>query len=299
MIKLSIIIVSYNNVEILRNCLDSIKQFNDLGDQLEVIISDNSPNHDLFETIREEYDWLKIIKNEENRGFGAGNNAGVDISEGEYLLFLNPDTILVEPIFQFTIQKFESDSRLALFGLQLIGLNGEKKASFFSYDKYSLYSIFAEKFRRKYGLFHDKKMFICGADLFVRRTVFIEAGYFDENIFMYKEEADLIKRIKLHSSAKEIAFYNDKQIIHMEGGTESKSDSDSELKVLRRLVASDKYYALKWGIKLKKIIKYRLKYYRFKRTIWRLLFQFKKARQQTKFIIFLKSELKSTKNENA
>ena len=288
---LSIIIVSYNKADILKNCLDSIKRYNDIGDELEVIISDNSETDELSSIIQKEYDWIKIIRNHDNRGFGAGNNVGVQISEGKYIIFLNPDTILIEPIFKFAIQKFENNPQLGLFGLQLIGLDFKKRASFFFYDKYSLCSIFVEKVRRKFGLFHDKKMFICGADLFVRKTTFIEAGGFDENIFMYKEEADLIKRMKLYSAAKNIEFYKKKHIIHLEGGTEFKSSSEDKLKVLKRLVVSDRYYAQKWGIKFKKIIKFRIKYYKFKRAIWTSILQFKKARAQTKFISFLKNEL--------
>ena len=114
---LSVIIVSYKKIEVLRDCLNSIKQYNDIGEDLEVIVSDNSPDDILYETIKKEYDWIKIIKNE-NKGFGAGNNRGYEIATGKYLLFLNPDTILIEPIFKFTVEQFEQDKDLALFGVQ-------------------------------------------------------------------------------------------------------------------------------------------------------------------------------------
>ena len=62
--KLSVIIVTYQKIEIVRDCLDSIKKFNDIGDELEVIVSDNSEDNTLVDAIRAEYDWVKVIKNE-------------------------------------------------------------------------------------------------------------------------------------------------------------------------------------------------------------------------------------------
>ncbi|MDE7164613.1 MAG: glycosyltransferase [Clostridiales bacterium] len=288
-VKLSVIIVSYKNIQVLTDCLGSIRQYNDIGDALEVIVSDNSPDNELFDTVKRSYDWIKIIKNK-NDGFGAGNNRGVEISSGEILLFLNPDTVLVEPIFKFALDKFEEDSDLALFGVQLIKPDGSNNASFFMYDQYGILATLKEKYRRKKGKFIDKNMFICGADLFVRKESFDEAGRFDENIFMYKEEPDLIKRIKLHSTAKKVAFFGNKKIIHLEGGTESESAS-KKLTVLDRLLVSDRYYAKKWGLSYNKIVKSRIKYARFKKNIYSLLFKKQKSAEQKKIIQFLKSKL--------
>lgn len=287
--KLSVIIVSYKNKEVLINCLDSIKKFNDLGDDLEVIVSDNSPDLQLYDTISNEYDWIKIIKND-NRGFGAGNNRGFEISSGQYLLFLNPDTVLVEPIFKFATNIFENNKDIAMFGVQLIKPNGKQNASFFSYDRYGILQNLKDKLNRKLGKFKDNKMFICGADLFIRRQSFIEAGCFDEKIFMYKEEADLIKRIKLFATSKKVAFYKNKKIIHLEGATEV-NDNDKDIKVAERLVTTDRYYAEKWGIDFNKIIKSRISYCKFKRLIYRITFKKEKAYQQNKMIKFYSSNL--------
>ena len=109
LMKLSVIIVSYENCEILRDCLESIKEFNDLKDEAEIIISDNSITNNVYEMVKKDYPEIQIIKNN-NIGFGPANNRATDISSGEYLLFLNPDTILLEPIFQFAVDKFEQQS---------------------------------------------------------------------------------------------------------------------------------------------------------------------------------------------
>lgn len=266
--KLSVIIVTYQKIDIVRNCLDSIRKYNDIGDALEVIISDNSEDNVLYETIKTEYCWVKIIKNK-NEGFGAGNNRGFEISTGKYLLFLNPDTILVEPIFQFAVDKFEKNVDLALFGVQLRSVNGKKNVSYFLMDKHGILAALSIKLSRLFNHYRDGKMFISGADLFVRRESFDQAGRFDENIFMYKEEPDLIRRIKLHSVAKRIRFYKFKNIIHLEGGTEK--GLIHTIDQIQRLWTTDQYYAHKWNINLLKIYLQRRRLKRLKLLISRLL----------------------------
>lgn len=276
--KLAVIIVAYRGVDILLNCLDSVFKYNDIGEELEVIVSDNSPDNSVVNLLREKYPVVRVLKND-NIGFGAGNNRGEAVCESEFLLFLNPDTVLVEPIFAFALKKFE-DENLALFGLRLIGLDGGRRASFFLIDSYGIFSTICDKFDRKFDRFRDGKAFICGADIFVRRQSFIEAGRFDEAIFMYKEEADLIKRIKLYSTAKKTAFFKQKKIIHLEGGTQA-DDADKVLNVRKRLTESDIYYCKKWGIDAKKVIKARLRYIRLKKLLYFLMFRRSRVQEQT------------------
>lgn len=268
--RLSVIIVSYHNIDVLKNCLDSIEKYNDIGDELEVIVSDNSTDDCLFETIKEEYDWIKIIKNE-NKGFGAGNNRGYEISSGEYLLFLNPDTILVEPVFRFAINEFEKDEDLALFGVNLTGITGKKNIAYLYMDNYSLFYNLKIKLCRAFNIFIDGKMFINGANLFLRRKSFEEAGRFDENIFMYKEEEDLTKRIKLYSQAKKIKYFKEKKIIHLEGGTQNgNTQSESQL---TRMYESDVYYSGKWNRSVIKLYKQKKNYQIFKLIVCKILFK--------------------------
>lgn len=288
-IKLSVIIVSYNHPELLKDCLDSIKYYNDIGDELEVIVSDNSPTYNVFNYLTENYPWVKIIKND-NIGYGAGNNRGVAISSGEYLLFLNPDTILIENIFAFALEKFE-DEDLALFGLRLVNRDLQRLYSFFGIDWFGVIAMLKERYYMSKDKFIDGKMSIAGADMFVRKMSFIEAGLFDEKIFMYKEEADLTKRIKLYSKAKKTAYFNEKRIVHLAGATTAGEDTD-RMKAVKALNDSDKYYCSKWGMSLKEMIKSRLRISKFKKLVLILMFNYKRASQLTSSIKFYKSQLK-------
>ena len=266
--KLSVIIVSYNNYDILKECIESIILFNDIGDQLETIVSDNSPNDYIVNELQRDYPDVKSIYNN-NIGFGAGNNKGFEISNGEYLLFLNPDTILIEPIFRFAIDKFDNNEKLSLFGVKLLNKQLKRNDSFFLMDNNSIMANALFKFFYFWDLYIDNKMYISGANIFVRKSDFIKAGFFDENIFMYYEEPDLIKRIKMNSNRGKIAYYKEKKIIHLEGGTEKKDIKTIKTKIERNMVTY-KYYCKKWGIDFNKNVNEIIRYQELKRIIYKI-----------------------------
>ena len=288
--ELSVIIVTYEKIDIVRDCLSSIAKYNDIGDALEVIISDNSEDDVLYETVKNEFPWVKIIKNK-NEGFGAGNNRGYEISSGKYLLFLNPDTILVEPIFQFAINRFDKENDLALFGLQLLDRDFKKSFSFYVMDQYGIMGLIKSKFAFLFNKYVDGKMFIAGADLFVRKSSFEQAGFFDENIFMYKEEADLIKRIKLYSTSKKTAFFKQKKIIHLEGGTENNSNYQRKVVLARRIIQTDKYYCNKYLMSYAKVLKQRIRQAKFKLMIYWLIGKRSRAAVERRLIQEYRSAL--------
>lgn len=262
---LSVIIVSYQNYDVLKDCLNSIEEFNDIGNELEVIVSDNSSDYKLFDSLKVEFPWVKAIKND-NVGFGKGNNIGTRKSTGEYLLFLNPDTILIEPIFGFAIKVFEQNPQIGLFGIKLLTKEFKRNHSYYMMDDYSIHTTILSKALFDSDFFIDGKMYIAGADLFVRRASFIEAGMFDENIFMYYEEPDLIRRIRGLPSHNKTAYFKQKKIIHLEGGTEEKN-ADTYVRQVGRSMDAYMYYCDKWKIPFEKNVRDMYRYQRFKRFL--------------------------------
>lgn len=258
-IKLSIIIVNYNSLNYLKKCIESIINFNDIGDQVEVIVVDNSDDNKTEIWLAEYYPGIKCINND-NKGFGQANNVGAKEANGEYILFLNPDTIIVEPVFKHAISCFENDDKLGSFGYMLTDIDGNMNASFGSRLAMGMAVTTVTKLCIKVGFFIPTKMFTSGADLFIRKDVFFNCGQFDEKIFMYCEEADIANRVnKLGYS---IAYYPDKKIVHLEG----KSSGNSVTKQYKRVLSAREYYCQKYGIDFKKMLKreYRyccLKYY--------------------------------------
>lgn len=244
-ILLSVIIVSYNCLSCIEVLLKSIEKYNDIGDKLEIIVVDNSSNE---ETIN----WLKnktnviAIKNC-NKGFGEANNVGAKIAKGEYLLFLNPDTILVEPVFKFAVSKLMTEEDLGCFGLQLTDVYGCENISYYfrKLPKGIVSRIFACLIM-KLNLFLPRLMYPSGANIFIKKSVFFKCGMFDEKIFMYFEEPDLCNR--LNKIGKRVAFYKEKKIIHLEGKASSFSNFEKE----KKLLLSYRYYCKKYDINFKK-----------------------------------------------
>ena len=123
--ELSIIIVTYNSQTVIKDCLQSIQKFNDIGNELEIIIVDNSPKFEIEDFVKRlnlNLD-IKMIHNPQNGGFGQGNNIGAKKAKGEIFFFLNPDTILIEPIFKFMLGEFEN-KRLGCAGFRQIYVGG-------------------------------------------------------------------------------------------------------------------------------------------------------------------------------
>lgn len=263
MIQLSVIIVGFKNYQIVLDCLDSVKKYNDIGESLEVIMVDNSPDHVVYSAVVENYDWVIGVRNE-NRGFGAGNNVGAALARGKYLLFLNPDTILIEPIFKFAIATFDSDSRLALFGVKLLDESYERNLSFYLSDAGGWLRSMVTKICNLMDWYIDGAMYIAGADMFVRAEDFLSCGRFDENIFMYYEEPDLI--IRLRRLGKKTAYFPGKRLIHLEG----KATPSSSFALSRRLDSLFYYNEKHYGGAHASFIR-EMRYVRFKHLLGRWL----------------------------
>ena len=216
-IALSVVIVSYKNYGILTSCLDSIQEFNDIGDALEVIVVEQSPEDSLYERLCWGYPWV-VVERHENRGFGAGNNAGAALARGRYLLFLNPDTVLLEPVFRFSIARFEENPKLGLFGVRLVDSDGNRNQSFYFRKPYGiLRGSVLWRICNRFDWFIPSAMYITGADMFVRADAFQKVGFFDERMFMYFEETYLCE--KLERLGMSIGYFADKRIVHLEGKT--------------------------------------------------------------------------------
>lgn len=264
--QLSLVIVTFKSNDVVDNCLASIQKYNDIGDALEVIVVDNHPiGGEAFATLAPKFPWVRTICNPANGGFGQGNNLGARIAGGSYILFLNPDTILVEPIFNYAIRQFALDSSLVMFGMLLYGVDGKICNNSFG--------IMPERKRLlpsmiwlpliKYCGVTPKHLFPLGADLFVRKDSFDRAGRFDEGMFLCYEEPDLVRRLPTGSRVK---IFN-KKIIHLEGHT---TESEGIERRINWALDSERYYFRKHGLDYRKFSAYALASLRFKTLAKRL-----------------------------
>ena len=284
--ELSIIIVSYNCLPLIKQCIASINTYNDIGDALELIIVDNSDDDKTIEWLKETRPDIISIANE-NRGFGQGNNVGARVASGKYLLFLNPDTVLVEPVFRFAIEKFESDAKLGLFGVRLLDSVCKRNNSFGLRWVSGMASTIMNDVFVAADVFIPSRMFTLGADIFIRRDLFFEIGKFDEAFFMYCEEADLCNRVNEHGMKNR--FFREKSMMHVEGKTQKSPDI---LRTYRRLTESRQHYCSKYGLDFSKNLLREFRYCKFKRAVFRAMKKDKQANGYERVIEFIQQTLK-------
>lgn len=242
-IELSVVIVTFKSRSVIDACLESILRMNDIGDRLEVIVVDNSPaGDDTNDYISAKFPWAKLLRNEENRGFGQANNVGVRSSGGDVVLFLNPDTILTEPIFSYTLQRFQTDSRLAVCGYLLRTPNGKLGKSFgILPDKKFFLPAWSYLPLIKYAGYTPPNVYPWGAAMAIRRDIFLSIHGFDEDYFMCYEEPDLIHRMDKNWKT---AIVN-RSLIHLDGHT---SEFQGITRRTEIALESERRYFAKYGL---------------------------------------------------
>lgn len=283
-IQLTVIIVSYNCPTYIKQCIESIRKYNDIGEALEIIVIDNSTNDETMKWLREEAKDVIAVPND-NKGFGQGNNVGASIAHGDILLFLNPDTILVEPIFKFAIKQFASKPSLGLFGVQLVDREGRRNSSYGFRMPLGLLRTLTCNMLVKLKVFLPGAMYTSGADIFIRKKDFQDAGRFDEKIFMYCEEPDLCNRI--NAIGKSIAFYPDKRIIHLEG----KTQETKLYHVYQQQMKSRKYYCDKFGLDFYTYAAKEQRYCRLKSWIFKVRGNAERSEEYAKIVAYWNREL--------
>ena len=209
--ELSIVIVNYNSKSLLEQCLDSVKKAITSIDA-EVIVVDNNSTDGSKDHLPQKLTSTRIMFNKDNLGFAKACNQGFKISSGNYVLFLNPDTLLSTTCLVDCISFFESHPDAGAAGVRMLDSNGvflkESKrgipsASTSFYKLFGLTAIFPRsKIFAKYYQAHlpekenNPVEVLSGAFMMIRREVFEKAGGFDEDFFMYGEDIDLSIRIK-------------------------------------------------------------------------------------------------------
>lgn len=263
--KISIIIVTYNSEDHIYNCLESIIKFNDIGDSLEIIIVDNNSKNvvSMFNKIETLYPHkIRLISNPKNLGYGQGNNVGIKIALAPYIMIMNPDVRLNAPIFNEIYTTFQKDKNICLIGMkQWYTLN--KIGLSFDIDIFILpgiISILLNYFCNKLNIYIPKFMYINGSCFFMDKMKFIEAGLFDENIFMYCEEMDIHRRLSTTNAKNKFKFIRHLNYFHLAGNRAVSYRSyekqiDSELycaskfnypqhKLIAKRIAITKFYLL-------------------------------------------------------
>ena len=250
---LSIIIINYNTSKYTINCLESIVNTISSTIVYEIIIVDNhSEINDItnLENQVKKYNNLKLIKNSTNSGFGGGNTIGVANAQGNFLAFVNNDTLLVNDCFSIIIDAFEKNPSYGVCSPQSFKKNGNFLPTldhFTSPSKELFGRAFLEfinpkKYPKRKQIYTkpQRGQFISGSFMVFRKEDFHKIGGFDTAIFLYQEETDICKRLlKINKYAYLIP---EAKFIHFHGASTKKSIAiKTELK-LSTLYVIKKHY---------------------------------------------------------
>lgn len=223
--KLSVIIVNYNARYFLELCLQSVQDAL-VNIDAEIIVVDNNSSDDSCFMISEKFPGVNLIANNENFGFSKANNQGAAKARGQYLLILNPDTIVAKDTLTKIIDFAKSRHNFGALGARLIGGHGrflsESKRSIptpiVSFNK--LTGITSRRTSRYYAnhLKEDETgvvEILVGAFMLMTRKVYKEVKGFDESYFMYGEDIDL--SYKILNKGYQNYFFADTEVIHFKG----------------------------------------------------------------------------------
>jgi GT2 family glycosyltransferase len=236
-IEASIVVVSYNTRELLRECIAStLEETREMN--AEILVVDNGSTDgsiDMAETIAREFPQVKLMKNATNLGFGVANNVALEQARGRYFVLLNSDAFFTPGSLRRAIQHMEETPRCGLGGALLQGRHGEWQPSakcFHSIvgdlivltglaDKFPKSKLLGGMSRTWADESEPAKVdWVPGAFAIIRPSALAQVGLFDPRFFLYYEEVDLCLRIK--EAGMEIWYWPDVRIIHL-GGQSSKN----------------------------------------------------------------------------
>ena len=239
MARLSIIIVNYNVRYFLEQCLCSVQQAA-RGMEVEVIVVDNASSDDSLSMLQRRFPEVKLIANKENTGFSRANNQGIRIASGEYILLLNPDTLVAEDSFSSTLAFMDTHPECGALGVRMLDGSGkflpESKRGLPTpavalYKMTGLSSLFPRS--RRFGRYHLKYLnehsthevdVLSGAFMMLRKTALDRAGLLDEQFFMYGEDIDLSFRIQKAGFVN--VYFAGTEILHYKGESTKKRSAN-------------------------------------------------------------------------
>jgi len=240
MIDLSIIIVNYNVKEFLLNLLDSIKPaVKNISS--EIIVIDNNSDDGSISAINQKFPSVITIKNNSNVGFGAANNQGLEIAKGNFILFLNPDTLVRENTFEIMMKFLKKNPKVGIAGCKVLNPDGSLQLAcrrsfpkpWVSFTKVmGLSTLFPKsKLFAKYNLTYldENQTYevdaLSGSFMMMTREAFNKIGSgFDTDFFMYGEDLDLCYRVQ--KAGLKVYYVHNTEIIHFKGESTKRSKID-------------------------------------------------------------------------
>ena len=236
MVKLSVIIVNYNVKHFVEQCLFSVYKASE-GIEVEIFVVDNNSVDGSTTLIKEKFPEALLIENKINTGFSVANNQAIKLAKGEYILLLNPDTVVQEDTFAKIISFMDATPNAGGVGVKMLDGQGnfapESKRGLPTpevafYKMFGFSKIFPKS--KKFGKYHLSYLpeneinsvdVLSGAFMLIRKSVLDIIGNLDETFFMYGEDIDLSYRIT--KAGYKNYYFPKTQIIHYKGESTKRS----------------------------------------------------------------------------
>jgi N-acetylglucosaminyl-diphospho-decaprenol L-rhamnosyltransferase len=245
-IEASIIIVNWKVRDLLRACLQSIRDQAGVSmSQLEIVVIDNASGDGSVEMVRAEFPEVRLIANPDNPGFGKANNQGLPLCTGRYVVLLNPDTVLLDGAIGTMIHRMDAHPDVAIMGCRLLNADGSLQrwtgGAFPRLLNLANHYLFLDRLLPKavrpmpLYLDHDPEVdldvdWICGAFM-ILRTRMLDGKLFNPDFFMYGEDMELCHRIKL--AGHRVVYSPVASIIHYQGASMKQQQGDVLLASLK------------------------------------------------------------------
>lgn len=245
-IEASIIIVNWKVRDLLRACLQSVREQAGLrADQIEVIVVDNNSGDGSVEMVQAEFPEVRLIANPDNPGFGKANNQAMPFCTGRCVVLLNPDTVLLDGAIGTMLRRMDAHKEVAAMGCRLLNADlslqrwtgGAFPRALTLANHYLFLDLLLPRSMRPMPLYldHDAQSdievdWVSGAFM-ILRTSMLQGKLFDPHFFMYGEDMELCHRLKL--AGHRIVYSPAASIIHYQGASMKQQQGDVLLASLK------------------------------------------------------------------
>ena len=241
--KVSILIVTYQSQDEILQCIHSIYN-NILNVEFEIIMIDNASTDNTIKIVKNQFPDVIIQENKKNEGYASANNIGAKIAKGDFLFFLNPDSIMTDNTIEVLLSIYNSDNKYGIVAPQINNIDGSFQFSTGEtptisstlFEAYGMY-LFLPKTFFGYRNASTKKTnihvdWVTGACFIVKKEIFVMLDGFDENFFLYLEDVDICIRTKKEIK-KSIVYTTKTSITHFKGKSSKNNSYMSKLSSYR------------------------------------------------------------------
>lgn len=221
----SILIVSYNTINILRRCLEAIMDAH-INLPFEIIVVDNGSSDDSVGMICEAFPGVRLIRNDSNPGFAVATNQAIRCASGKYLLLLNSDAFIKKDLVEGMVQFLEEHTKAAAVGPKILNVDGSLQSM--GFPRYGLYSLVLLPLWQKYNPWNSTSLYlrrqkrkancirtvgwISGCCMMLSRRSMNLVGELDESFFFYCEDVEWCHRAA--HTGLQIWYLGSQEVVH-------------------------------------------------------------------------------------